>query len=90
MRLAVEVALRSRPRKIHNIVFLGGDSKVGELRRYVLSELGKDIANDTARGFFLGSRRLDEETCFRVYGLNGDDCREVIARWSVPRARRRA
>ena len=59
MRLTVEVALRSRPRKIHNIVFLGGDSKVGELRRYVLSELGKDIANDTARGFFLGSRRLD-------------------------------
>ena len=56
MRLTVEVALRSRPRKIHNIVFLGGDSKVGELRRYVLSELGKDIANDTARGFFLGSR----------------------------------
>ena len=49
MRLTVEVALRSRPRKIHNIVFLDGDNKVGELRRYVLSELGKDIANDTAR-----------------------------------------
>ena len=71
-------------------MFLDGNNKVGELRRYVLSELGKDIANDTARGFFLGSRRLDEETCFRVYGLHGDDCREVIARWSVPRARRRA
>ena len=49
MWLAVEVALRSRPRKIHNIVFLGGDSKVGELRRYVLSELGKDNASETAR-----------------------------------------
>ena len=71
-------------------MLLDGDNKVGELRRYVLSELGKDIANDTARGFFVGSRRVDEETCFRVYGLHGDDCREVIARWSVPRARRRA
>ena len=78
------------PRKIQNTVLLDGDSKAGQLRRYVLRGLGKDIANDTARGFFLGSRRLDEETCFRVYGLHGDDCREVIARWSVPRARRRA
>ena len=64
MRLTVQVALRSRPRKIHNIVILDGDKKVGELRRCVLRELGK--ANDTARGFFHGSRHLDEDTRFRV------------------------
>ena len=77
--MAVEVALRSRPRKIHSIVFLDGDNKVGELRRYVLSELGKDIA-----GHIEGRAFEEKKLGTELNGYNRWFCGAGISKRAVP------